>query len=85
MERQRWRELPRHSLVGVVPLEGQSGKPSLAQALPVLASATSICVLLGAAPAIHALIKKGSDKAAAEALAYTLGMAVGLQYLVKRV
>ena len=69
----------------VVPLEGQSGKSSLAQALPVLASATSICVLLGAAPAIHALIKKGADKAAAESLAYTLGMAVGLQYLVKRV
>lgn len=69
----------------IVPLEGQAGKPSLSAALSVLASATAVCVLLGCAPAIHALIQKGADKKAAEDLAYTLGMAVGLLYLVKKV
>ena len=68
----------------IIPLEGQSGKPSLAGALPVLASVTSTCVVLGCAPAIHSVIKNGADKAASEALVYTLGMAVGLSYLVKR-
>ena len=63
----------------------KAGKPSLSAALSVLASATAVCVLLGCAPAIHALIQKGADKKAAEDLAYTLGMAVGLLYLVKKV
>ena len=69
----------------IVPLEGQTGKPSLSEALSVLASATSVCVFLGCAPAIHSIIQKGADKKAAEDLAYTLGMAVGLLYLVKKV
>ena len=69
----------------IVPLEGQSGKPSLSAALSVLASATSVCVFLGCAPAIHAIIQKGADKKAAEDLGYTLGMAVGILYLSKKV
>ena len=69
----------------IIPLEGQSGKPSLSQALPVLASATSVCVVLGCAPALLSIIQKGADKKAAEDLIYTMGMAVGLQYVVKRV
>lgn len=68
----------------VIPLEGQSGSPSLKQALPVLAQVTSTCVVLSCAPAIHALIKGGANKAAAEALMYTMGMAVGLSWLVKK-
>ena len=69
----------------IIPLEGQSGHPSLAQALPVLASATSVAVLLGCAPGIQTIVEKGADKNAAESLAYTLGMAMGLHYLAKRV
>merc|ERR1719305_823639 len=40
----------------IVPLEGQSGAPSLEGAVPVLASATAACMLLSCAPAIHGLI-----------------------------
>ena len=68
----------------IVPLEGQSGKPSIKGAVPVLAAATSACVLLSSAPAIHGLIKGGADKAKAEALVYTLGLGLGVQYVVGR-
>ena len=69
----------------IIPLEGQTGKPSLSAGLVVLANATAVCVLLGCAPALHAIIQKGADKKAAEDLAYTLGMAIGLLYLVRKV
>lgn len=67
----------------IVPLEGQSGAPSLKGATPVLASAVSACMLLSCAPAVHALMKGGANKNDAEALAWTAGTALGIQYLVK--
>ena len=51
----------------------------------MFASTTSVAVLLGCAPSIQAIIEKGADKNAAESLAYTLGVAMGLHYLAKRV
>ena len=68
----------------IVPLEGQNGAPSLSGALPVLATAVSTCMILSCAPSIHALMKSGADKAAAEAIAYTMGTALGIQYLTKK-
>lgn len=68
----------------IVPLEGQSGAPSLAGATPVLASAVSACMILSCAPALHSLMKNGADKAAAEALAYTVGTALGIQYVISK-
>ena len=41
-------------------------------------------MLLSCAPAIHALISGGADKAKAEALLYTLGLGLGIQYVVGR-
>lgn len=77
--------IKRLAVVGwIVPLEGQTGAPSLKQALPVLANVTSTCVLLGCAPNIANIIQNGANKNASEALVWTLGMAVGLNYLVKR-
>jgi len=67
----------------IVPLEGQSGAPSLKAATSVLASACSACMILACAPAVHDLMASGADKAKAEALAYTVGTALGMQYLVK--
>lgn len=67
----------------IIPLEGQSGAPTLKGATSALATAISACMILSCAPAVHGLMKGGADKAAAEALAYTMGTALGLQYLVK--
>ena len=67
----------------IIPLEGQSGAPTLKGATSAMATAISACMILSCAPAVHALMKGGADKAGAEALAYTLGTALGLQYLVK--
>lgn len=67
----------------IIPLEGQSGAPTLKGATSSLATAVSACMILSCAPAVHSLMKGGADKAAAEALAYTVGTALGLQYLVK--
>jgi len=94
----------------IIPLEGQTGKPSLKGAVASLAMAMSACMMLSCAarasirlppppslhsprpvkplrrcaPAIHALVKSGADKAGAEAIAYTVGTALGLQYLAKQ-
>lgn len=68
----------------IIPLEGQSGKPSLKEAVPVLASAMSACILLACAPAVLSLIKGGADKAKAEALLYTMGLGLGVKYVVGR-
>ena len=67
----------------IIPLEGHNGAPSLKGATSAMATAISACMILSCAPAVHSLMKSGADKAAAEALAYTLGTALGLQYLVK--
>ena len=67
----------------IVPLEGQSGAPSLKGATNSMATVISACMILSCAPAVHSLMKGGADKGAAEALAYTLGTALGVQYLVK--
>ena len=40
-------------------------------------------MILACAPAVHELMKGGANKAKAEALAWTLGTALGVQYLVK--
>jgi hypothetical protein len=67
----------------IIPLEGGGG--TLNGALKAMASVTSTCVVLGCAPSIHASIKGSANKAASEALIYTLGMGVGLSWLVKKV
>jgi len=68
----------------IIPLEGSgSGAPTLKGATASLATAVSACMILSSAPAVHGLMKGGADKSAAEALAYTLGTALGVQYLVK--
>jgi len=67
----------------IVPLEGQSGKPSLKGATVALATAISVCMMLSCAPSVHSLMKSGANKESAEALAFTMGTALGLQYLVK--
>lgn len=67
----------------IIPLEGHSGPPTLKGATSALAMAVSTCMILSSAPAVHDLMKGGANKASAEALAYTLGTALGLQYLVK--
>jgi len=69
----------------IIPLEGQSGAPSIASAVPVLSSVISACMILSCAPALHNLMKNGADKGAAEALAYTMGTALGIQYLAKKI
>jgi len=67
----------------IIPLEGHTGKPSIKAAASQMATVTSACMILSSVPAAHGLMSGGADKAAAEALAWTLGTALGVQYLVK--
>jgi len=67
----------------MVPLEGQSGKPSLQGAATSLASCASVCMILSSTGAVHALMKNGANEADAKALAWTIGTALGVQYLIK--
>ena len=47
-------------------------------------SATAACLFLAATPDLLALARGGADKAAAEAIAWTLGTALGLKYVAAR-
>ena len=66
-----------------VPLGGQSGKATASAVASSMAAATSACMLLSVAPSVLALMRGGANKAAAEAIAYTVGTALGIQYLNK--
>jgi len=69
----------------ICPLGKQTGTPNLSNTAQSVSAALSTCVILSCAPSVLALIRGGANKGAAEALAYTLGTALGLQYLVKTV
>ena len=44
----------------------------------------SLCMMLSCAPAVLALMQNGPSKGDAEAVAYTMGTALGIQYLVNK-
>jgi len=64
------------------PLDGKS-KVSLALIGETTATAITTCMLLSCAPAVLGMVRGGADAKAAQALAWTFGTAVGLQYLMK--
>ena len=66
----------------IIPLGGATG--SLKGALAEMGNVVATCVVLGCAPSIHSVIKGGANKAASEALIYTLTMGVGLNWLIKK-
>ena len=49
-----------------------------------MASATAACLFLASTPDLLALARGGADKASAEAIAWTLGTALGLKYVAAR-
>lgn len=67
----------------IVPLEGGDGS-SLGGTIATVTSASAACLLLSAAPAILDLVRGGANKADAEALAWTLGTALGLKWVAAR-
>lgn len=67
----------------IVPLEGGDGN-SLGGTIATVTSASSACLLLASAPAVLALVRDGASKGNAEALAWTLGTALGLKYVASR-
>jgi hypothetical protein len=67
----------------IVPLEGGDGS-SLGGTIATVTSATAACLLLSAAPAVLDLARGGANKGSAEALAWTLGTALGLKYVASR-
>lgn len=69
----------------ICPVGKQTGTPNMSNVASSVSAAMSTCVILSCAPSVLALIRGGANKGAAEALAYTLGTALGLQYLVKAV
>ena len=66
----------------VMPLSGEKGTPSISAMVGNSAAAISLCMMLACAPAVLALMQNGPSKGDAEALAYTMGTALGIQYLV---
>jgi hypothetical protein len=69
----------------VLPLEGHHGTPTLKGTASSVAAAISATMILSCTPAVLSLIKGGANKGDAEAIAYTLGTALGLQWAVKKV
>ena len=67
----------------IVPLEGGDGS-TLDGTTSTVTSASSACLLLASAPAVLALVRDGASKGNAEALAWTLGTALGLKYVASR-
>ena len=67
----------------IIPLEGGHGS-TLGGTIATMASATAACLFLAATPDLLALARGGADKAAAEAIAWTLGTALGLKYVAAR-
>ena len=60
----------------IIPLEGGHGS-TLGGTIATMASATAACLFLSATPDLLALARNGADKSAAEAIAWTLGTALG--------
>lgn len=68
----------------ICPLGGQGGKSvTVSNVANSMSAATSACMILSCAPSVLALMRGGANKASAEAIAYTVGTALGLQYLNK--
>ena len=67
----------------IIPLEGGHGS-TLGGTIATMASATAACLFLAATPDLLALARGGADKSAAEAIAWTLGTALGLKYVAAR-
>jgi hypothetical protein len=68
----------------VMPLSGEKGSPSVSSMVANSAAAISLCMMLSCAPAVLALMQNGPSKGDAEAVAYTMGTALGIQYLVNK-
>jgi hypothetical protein len=68
----------------VMPLSGEKGSPSIGAMVANSAAAISLCMMLSCAPAVLALMQNGPSKGDAEAVAYTMGTALGIQYLVNK-
>ena len=68
----------------VVPLDGEKGKPSVGKLASTTAGAISLCMLLACVPTVLSLMRGGANKSDAEALAWTVGTALGVQYLVAK-
>ena len=66
----------------VMPLSDEKGSPSVSTMVGNSAAAISLCMMLSCAPAVLALMQNGPSKDGAEAVAYTMGTALGIQYLV---
>ena len=67
----------------IIPLEGGHGS-TLGGTIATMASATAACLFLASTPDLLALARGGADKSAAEAIAWTLGTALGLKYVAAR-
>ena len=67
----------------ILPFEGSHGS-TLSGTIATITAATSACLLLSTTPDVLALARGGADKAAAEALAWTVGTALGLKYVAAR-
>ena len=67
----------------IIPLEGGHGS-TLGGTIATMASATAACLFLAATPDLLALARGGADKGSAEAIAWTLGTALGLKYVAAR-
>ena len=57
---------------------------SIGGTIATMASATAACLFLAATPDLLALARGGADKGSAEAIAWTLGTALGLKYVAAR-
>ena len=68
----------------VMPLSGEKGAPSVGTMVGNSAAAISLCMMLSCAPAVLALMQNGPSKGDAEAVAYTMGTALGIQYLISK-
>jgi hypothetical protein len=60
------------------------GEPTVAAAAQTMASVMSGCMILACTPDVLALISSGANKSGAEALAWTLGTALGVKYLLNK-
>ena len=67
----------------ILPFEGSHGS-TLSGTIATITAATSACLLLSTTPDVLALARGGANKAAAEALAWTVGTALGLKYVAAR-
>ena len=77
------RDAPRWKHRTILPFEGSHGS-TLSGTIATITAATSACLLLSTTPDVLALARGGADKAAAEALAWTVGTALGLKYVAAR-